>query len=154
MPRAAKLTQARFNALSNADKYNVYSRSEFTVSKRGRTIGGLYRALQWALDHPPTFVEANVVPENTPLEKNLDTIEQQIDVLALRLTEAGEPTPIDMCCNICYEDFNTGKNKPIMYGCGHIICSLCLIQLPRDGLGKRKCQSCRKPIDKFTIIYT
>ena len=148
-----KKSRQQFNAMNPAQRYTEYTRMHFTASQRGKTIGGLYSALNWVINNNPQFIDANRVDEDVPILNPPDNIEADIENLALLLTNGEDPTPLNMTCNICFETYDSNQHKPIMYGCGHTICLACLLQLPRDAAGRRKCQSCREIIEKVTVVY-
>ncbi len=136
------------------------------VRRRGFTIGGLYAALQYALEGNPLTYQTSYTTGGTPTEmegqlkreltsarehvksliKNArqkkEEEEDEMSVVKVHEREK-ESTPEesyeklgDFGCNICFEKYDDEKIRPIALGCGHLLCNSCYIAKNTKDTGK------------------
>lgn len=154
MPFRAKTTGA-FNALSIAAMKAEYYRLHCSWKGRGKSIGNLYSALQWALNNHHPYVAANEPNEDEPLLNPADDLENRIQQLHDSIVAAdGDQQPLSVQCTICFENYNGSNKRPCIFKCGHHVCSGCFVNFTRNRVGNRECPHCRKVISEFTLMYT
>lgn len=55
-----------------------------------------------------------------------------------------------ICCNICFEEFDISKLKPMIIECGHTLCNKCLKSILTSG-NKKCCPFCNKVLTKSQL---
>jgi hypothetical protein len=127
---------------------------EFTVKRRGKTIGGLYWAIQNLISHNPNARPMNrdgIKDYGDYLSKELDIATENIIRSQIEKGLNQLAIPSNFNCNTCYCDFNDEK-RPIALSCGHVICSDDLIAYA-DDFQKLACPSCDAEYELICPLY-
>lgn len=127
---------------------------EFTVKRRGYTIGGLYAALDVAMNNAASIYTIAVADDKVDITEFLKT---QLEAAEKkRISDPNhnpvEELPKDFGCNICFETYNNGERKPVAMGCGHVSCNECMLKHAEKS-ASIQCPYCKKPIKTLLTLY-
>lgn len=138
------MTRTRFSRLSEAEKWTFFDSSKFHMSNRGRKIGQLYMAMEWALDEER--------PEMQDIPLNEPDIETKVAELAASLQSQGRTRVMrDAECPVCYEGYGDEASElPVVRNCGHHLCAKCFVEHFEQ---ERRCHMCRQATTSFTLMY-
>lgn len=151
-------------------------RLEFTVKRRGYTIGGMYWVIRTLIESNPytyRMESVNVASGDQAvdnLKEQLASARKQIRDMMESRKQEGRPVadleiPKSFDCNLCFNPFGMiseesdkkGESEPIdrrpvAFGCGHLVCSQCLIDWTKQNK-KTSCPTCRQEIKSMLTLY-
>ena len=139
--------------------------ADYTIKRRGITIGSLYHALGRTLEalHDPDaqmhFVDidgvaieaAHALEDDDDRAAALLAQVEDINMRVMAAPPAGEAHPISSNCDICFGDYNATDKLPVTPLCGHVVCLSCMTQTLQHG--RIRCPKCNTDIRAITRLF-